>query len=49
MKNGHALDHRVGEIHNHINSAAVRDIHCIQPERIGDGFVVFSKTQEKWT
>src|SRR5271167_1639873 len=46
MENGHALDHRVGEIHNNVDSAGVRDIHGVQPYRISDRLIVFSKRKK---
>ena len=46
VKDGHALDHRIGEIHDHVNRAAVGDIHGVQPQWVCNRLVVFGVGQE---
>src|SRR5260370_807362 len=46
MKDGHAFDHGVGEVHDDIDGTAVRDIHGIQPQWVADRPAVFGVGQE---
>src|SRR5207249_4949553 len=46
MKNGHASDYGVGEVHNDVDRAAVRNIHSVQPHWFGNWPAVFGVRQE---
>ena len=46
MKDRHASDYRVGEVHDDIDGAAVRDVDGVQPQRVGDWLIVFCVRQE---
>src|SRR5260370_33547925 len=46
MKDGHAPNDRVGEVHNDVDGAAVWNIHGVQPQRIGNWSVVLRVRQE---
>src|SRR5271154_1017463 len=46
VKDGHALDHRVGEIHDYVNRAAVGNVYSVQPEWVGNWLVVFGVREE---
>jgi hypothetical protein len=46
VKHGHTLDGGIGEVQDDINGAAVRNIHGIQPLRLGEGDAVFCLGQE---
>ncbi len=46
MKDGHALDHWIGEIHDGVDEATVGNIHRVQPESVGNAIAVFGVRQE---
>src|SRR5467141_1435265 len=46
VKDGHAFDHRVGEVHDDVDGTAGRNIHGVQPQRVGVRPVVFGVGQE---
>ena len=46
VKDGQAPDYRVGEVHNEVDGAAIRNIDGVQPHWIGDGLIVFGIVQE---
>ncbi len=46
MKDGHALDHGVGEVHDDVDGTAVRNIHGIQPQWVADRQAIFGVGQE---
>src|SRR6266849_11006444 len=46
VKDRHASDYGVGEIHNDVDRTAVWNIHGVQPQRIGNWSVVLGVSQE---
>src|SRR5437660_6791571 len=46
MKDGHAPDYGVGEVHDDVDGAAVGNIHCVQPHWLGNWPVVFGVRQK---
>jgi hypothetical protein len=46
VKDGHAPDYGVGEVHNDVDGTAVWNIHCVQPRRFGNWLAVFGVRQE---
>ena len=46
VKDGHAPDYRVGEVHNDVDRTAVWNIHGVQPYGAGNRLVVFRISQE---
>src|SRR5207247_6904960 len=48
MEYRHALDDGVGEVQNHINGAAIRNIHGIQPRRMRERHAIFCISQEMY-
>src|SRR6202008_918814 len=41
VKDRHAPDYRVGEVHNDVDGAAIRNVDGVQPHWIGNRLVVF--------
>ena len=46
VKDGHALNHGVGEVHDDVDGTAVWNIHGVQPQWVGDRLIVFGVRQE---
>src|ERR1700686_4166932 len=46
VKDGHALNHGVGEVHNDVDRTTVWNVHGVQPQRVGNGLIVFGVRQE---
>src|SRR5580700_8449525 len=46
VKDRHAPDYGVGEIHDYVDRATIWNIHGVQPQRVGNRLVVFSVRQE---
>src|SRR5882672_3303136 len=46
VKDGHAPDDGIGEVHNHVDGTAVWNIHGVQPQGVGNWFIVFCIRQE---
>src|SRR4029077_17220954 len=46
VKDGHASDYGVGEVHNDVDRTAVRNIYGVQPQRGGNRLIVFGVSQE---
>jgi len=42
VEDRHSPYDRIGEIHDHVNGAAVGNNDRVQPQRVGNGLVVFS-------
>src|SRR6266702_2010905 len=46
VKDGHAPDHWIREIHNDVDGATIRNIHCVHPQWVGDRLIVFGVWKE---